>query len=279
MSCYNCGNYGHKKDKCLRDRPISQTGLGGTQFSPARIAKIKCYNCNELGHYKNDCSKNRINSISKTEFGEPKFCPKIKEQLKLAQEKQLKDEYDLWRSTWFDTSLTIINAEEIKDFIINKVPKYYDIKLECNDINYKIDLHYNNCHISSFNTRYHKWQSGLGKELYNSLTLDDFLLLASKKGTFKSLSYTKCENDLESMIFELKKNGLINVVKAYIKDYEYYIGNVKVMNYRDKEDPVIDVYEDKKEIICKAYDQFKNDGRNSLEDIVSKTYTIEFIYK
>lgn len=107
------------------------------------------------------------------------------------------------------------------------------------------------------------------------MSLDEFLSFS--KGTFKSLYYTKCENDLESMIFELEKNGLIKIVKDG-KTYKYMIDNVQVMNYRDKEDPVIDVYENTKEIICKTYDQYKNDGRNSLEDIIPLKYEILFKY-
>lgn len=56
------------------------------------------------------------------------------------------------------------------------------------------------------------------------------------------------------------------------------IDNVQVMNYRDKEDPVIDVYEDTKEIICKTYDQYKNDSRNSLKDITPLKHEILFKY-
>lgn len=72
------------------------------------------------------------------------------------------------------------------------------------------------------------------------------------------------------MIFELEKNGLIKIVKD---GKSYMIDNVQVMNYR------VDVYENTKEIICKTYDQYKNDGRNSLEDIIPLKHEILFKYE
>lgn len=85
----------------------------------------------------------------------------------------------------------IINCQEIIDFII-KVPKYYNIYLVYNKN--AIALNYINNKISSFNTRYQKHENGLGKELLHPLSLDEFLSFS--KGIFKSLYYTKCENDL-----------------------------------------------------------------------------------
>lgn len=38
MSCYQCGKWGHKRDRC-----------------PQRMVKIQCYECRQYGHYKNDC--------------------------------------------------------------------------------------------------------------------------------------------------------------------------------------------------------------------------------
>lgn len=82
MSCYECGSYGHKKDKC-----------------PKRIKKIKCYECNEYGHYKNEC-------------------PIILEQLKRETALKREREHQLWvQEKLPDLHKVIKNKAEVLQFL------------------------------------------------------------------------------------------------------------------------------------------------------------------
>ena len=82
MSCYECGKYGHKKEKC-----------------PQRISKIKCYECKGFGHYKNNC-------------------PMVLEREKVALEIKKQEELNFWvKENLPDVHKTLKNKIEITNFL------------------------------------------------------------------------------------------------------------------------------------------------------------------
>ena len=83
MSCYQCGQYGHKKEKC-----------------PQRIIKIKCYECDAFGHYKNNC-------------------PIILEKAKVEAALKRQQESEKWvQENLPDVYELIKNKEEIKNMLL-----------------------------------------------------------------------------------------------------------------------------------------------------------------
>jgi hypothetical protein len=226
MSCYQCGAYGHKKERC-----------------PQRIKKIKCYLCNEYGHYKNNC-------------------PIILNKLVTDNELKIQQERALWiKEKLPDVHKIILNKDDIKNFLIEislseQNSGYWSSNYGCIYIVIKDKIHFTNSYKSYDKIIY---------ALYD-MTIDEFISFMELKGLTGTLWYNKVKIDLRCIIIELSKVNIIKTIQ-FNKITNYYIDDKHVMRYRNKENPDVDVYDEYKLLICKTYDNYKNDGRNTYEDI------------
>jgi len=250
MSCYICGSSRHKRQQC-----------------PERKAKIKCYECNGYGHYKNDC-------------------PIIVVRQQIEKENRIRTEDEAWFAEFMPNRNPkgLSNVEEITAFI-HEYPDDFNLYVNTAfkaNAGFGCFTHSNCVNISFRNNKIEcDHRSHLHRLISRAnMTLDEFLEFISKNGNFTKISHTVIKNDLKSMVYELKTNGVVKMVNIeYDREDGYYLRDKCVMRSRrhstDYKTRIVDGTQD---LICNTYDNYKNDGRNSFQDILPVKYEVQFLY-
>jgi hypothetical protein len=173
------------------------------------------------------------------------------------------------------TPKKLLNAEEIINFIISekKIVNFIAL-LESSE---KLIFHFNQDQKKITSSQNTPLEKSIG---FPGITLDQFISLIESTGTFTTIFYQTRENDLKSMIFELNREGLTEIVEVEPNREEHYkLKNKVVMkSRRHSTDWTSRVCEDETNLICDVYDQHKNDERNSKNDIIFVTQTIKILY-
>jgi hypothetical protein len=238
MSCYQCGSTRHKKRDC-----------------PNRIASIKCYECGKCGHYKNDC-------------------PIVVENARIASEQQKKESNEKWiHDVLPDMSRTLANKEDLIVFCqdIEKSDRNYGY-LSCQFGAVKLTVKDNNVSFKLENnvTNDRKW-------MCYDLTVCKFLEFIEIKGLGSYLKYCKRKDGLESVVHELHRANIVDVVYWDRKKYgcDYYYNDIKIMSEWDERGMEYKIYAGT--LICELYDNYKDNGRSIYEDL--KEIQIKIIFK
>lgn len=240
MSCYECGKYDHKRDRC-----------------PARRAKIRCHEYQQFGHYKNDCPVIKQRELEQRQH---------EHDQKILQREI--DDKNWLRTNLPDKNMTLVNKEELKTAITRVITTRF--KIETKSAGFINLCCYNN-QLTSYD------DSPLGRYL-KDISLENFFSFVELKGDFISLSYNVSDNSLSGMIYDLAKNNIVEKINVEVeRENEYMLCDKRVMRtWRWSTDLRDYVYEEHKELICKEYDKFKN-GNDAHDSHIAGN--INFIYQ
>lgn len=203
-----------------------------------KISNTKCYECGELGHYKKECLY--VGLVNKK----------------------------------------ILNLEEIKQFILS-IPACTNCKLYTEIGNVFFTTHSDNIWFKVGKNNNSKPNIDLCEILNKYIrNIDHFIVFAQKKGIVIKIEYDTFENNLKKMIYELHNQGLCQKENyGSNREDHYKINNEIVMiSHRHHETWKPKIVKDNKIIVCDEYDKYKNDGRNSLQDIMPVKNEIIFLY-
>lgn len=225
---------------------------------PQKRVQTQCYECGEYGHYKNEC-------------------PALIEQERLQKAAALQKSDAEWFQTHLPDNASDFNTEEIRNFIENG-RKYIKINADVNISGHDevISLHYSDgkiiCHL----------ETPLGRSLHDK-TLNEFINFARTKSCFIKLTQTFVRNNLESMIYDLKKVGVVSCEEVEHDRENHYIyksqseRKVLMRSRRHSTDWNSKVCKQYAGLICELNDA-QNNISSSLSDITPVTNSVNFVY-
>lgn len=239
MSCYQCGKWGHKRDRC-----------------PQRMAKIQCYACGQNGHYKNDC-------------------PVLIEQARKEKEARIAEEERLWVLKNVPNQEKLLkNHEEVMQFL-EKMAESEDASGYFVSPLGNVQLKMANGVI----TFQYGWKGGCPLaflKLFYTMNPEEFCYFLQEKGLEGRLEYEKVKYGLEGLMTKLKKTGLVEVVYEK-KMHSYFLEGKLIGWYRDERGWESNIVKEYENLIYDTFDRVKGDGSSSREDI--KTLSLELQYQ
>ena len=236
--------------------------------------QVQCYKCHEYGHYSDRCPKmckecNQYGHLIDE-------CPIVKQRIEA--QKDAEEEKHRINELWFNNNmpdvggLIILNDGDIKVFLHQNSDFVLMTPIEKLDFYYSADKDKIRCDSNT----------PLGNRI-NTLNVDQFLSLAEEKGTFVKIVHTPKypKGSLKTYIYEMEQAGIIHQVETkYDRRQDYMLNDISVMHTnRHGDNYYTHSHKEHTNIICSAYDKYKNDGRESIQDLSIATSEISFNYQ
>ena len=238
MACYNCRQYGHKKDAC-----------------PQRSALVRCYECGASGHYSD-------------------HCPVARQRLGAERAHRLRTEQAQWVALNLpDLDRRLANKEALETFLraigatVHGRGTFF-----CRHGSPVLTVAADG-RVSFQHTNFD--QPAFASLLRELTTVDAFLAFVERKGLEGRLAYQKAAFGLPGAVQLLVDNGVV-VCESSKKSKRYSLGGALIMYERDERGWETTVVAGSEKLICRAYDASRCDGSSLRDDMTQHEILVTF---